>query len=316
MNFGVIGCSDYFTEGLNYLFKNGYVPEFINGDDKVIDFKDIKRKFDLELLVCLGYPHILKKEEIELFPKGVINFHAGLPHYRGRHPINWMMIDGLKEIPISVHYIDEGIDTGDIIVEDYVKIERDDCYPDVRKKIIELEKKLLVISLKQIETNSVYRRKQTEVFKYTKKRTPEDSRIDWNKSSLELHHFINALSSPMPNAFMDYKGEEIKINKSYIGKNVGEILTKTTDGRYVLSALDGVLLVDLKKEKGGKNKMEGKQYVVKFGKRIEDVIKDWNIEMGRKALYEYEVANNEDYETLITQIKQVVKDEINKYNDK
>jgi len=113
-----------------------------------------------------------------------------------------MLIHGLDEIPVAIHYMDEAIDTGDVIVSDTIMVERDDDYNSVMHKITAIGGQLLFSEIKQIESDTVYRQKQNKTrLGYFSRRTPADSKIDWSKNSNDLHNFVRALVDPMPNAF-------------------------------------------------------------------------------------------------------------------
>jgi methionyl-tRNA formyltransferase len=201
----------------------------------------------IELLVCFAYPKILKKEEIDLFKKGCINYHSGLPKYRGRHPLNWMIIDGLKNIPNAIHYMDTGIDTGDIILKKNIICDREDDYASLLNKQTYLSQEMMLEAIHLIEAGNVKRSIQNKnELGYTRKRTPEDSKIDWKKESRELHNFISALVNPMPNAFSMKKKShtKVEIKKSIIGDDCGVVLAELEKYKYVISTGDGIVLVD------------------------------------------------------------------------
>jgi methionyl-tRNA formyltransferase len=244
IKFAVAGSLNY-KDKINYLSNHGYNPELVIGDEDIISYKDIIKKKGIELLVCFAYPNILKNEEINLFSKGCINYHSGLPKYRGRHPLNWMIIDGISKIPNAIHFIDEGIDTGDIIIKrDIIRNREDDYYSLLSKQTI-LSQELMLEAICMIESGEVIREPQFKSdLGYTRKRTPEDSMLDWRKTSSEIHNFVSALVDPMPNAFSKINGKKIEIQKSYIGNSYGIVLGSVADGRYVISTGDGVVLVD------------------------------------------------------------------------
>jgi methionyl-tRNA formyltransferase len=161
-----------------------------------------------QLCVLVNYPHIVNKEFIAQFPKGVINLHAGmLPNYRGRHPVVWAMINGESKIGLTVHYVDENIDAGDIILQDSIPITCNDKYDDVLKKINEEGSRLLLQAVDLIDQDKAPRTPQTEGT-YYKRRTPEDSNVacimNDNLTPRKLVGFINALSGTMPNAYIDF----------------------------------------------------------------------------------------------------------------
>ena len=159
--------------------------------------------------------------------------------YRGRHPLQWMLIDGVTEIPVAVHVMDEGIDTGPILAQASVKTDMNETYTSALAKVTDTVGPMLIKAMDRIEAGQ-------EALPQLKKRpclprrTAADSEFSFNYPSKKVHDFINAMSDPMPNAFSGshtYK-------RSYIGERPGEVLATCTDGRYVISTFDGVVLVD------------------------------------------------------------------------
>ena len=248
IKFCVAGSLNY-MEKIDYLIMNGYTPELIISDDNVMAYREIISKKKIELLVCFAYPHILSEEEIALFKEGCINYHSGLPKYRGRHPLNWMLIDGVKIIPNAIHFMNKGIDTGDIIIEKDIAVEREDDYASISKKQTVISQELMVEAIRLIEDGKITRKKQNKAeLSYTKMRIPDDSKIDWNKASLDVHHFISALVDPMPNAFGICSQGKVEIKRSIVGHDCGLVLGSLGDNRYVISTGDGVVLVITDKE--------------------------------------------------------------------
>tara|TARA_B100000795_G_scaffold123884_1_gene92339 strand:- start:395 stop:901 length:507 start_codon:yes stop_codon:yes gene_type:complete len=156
-----------------------------------------------------------------------------------------MIIDGLKTIPMAIHYIDESIDLGDIILEDTFTRERGDDYFSLTQKHALLSQKMLLEAIRLIDSGNVVRKVQDrDKVRYIKRRTPEDSKIDWGKTSYEIHNFISALVSPMPNAFCFDNKSKVAISKSNIGDSFGMVIGQLNDFTYVVSTGDGVILVE------------------------------------------------------------------------
>lgn len=115
------------------------------------------------LLVNIGRSYIYKASDIVKYPRGIINVHTSLlPKYRGRHPVDWAMEFKEQEIGITVHYIDTGIDTGDIILQDSVPYYVGEGYDSVIAKLVRAAPRITLTAIEQIEHNCVYRRKQDE----------------------------------------------------------------------------------------------------------------------------------------------------------
>jgi methionyl-tRNA formyltransferase len=222
LKFKVIGSGEYLRKGLAYLFEKGLAPSE-----------------DAELLVCLAHPEILRKDTLEQYPKGCINFHCGLPNYRGRHPLQWMLIDGVPEIPCAVHFMDEGVDTGRIVAEDVVAVDRNETYATALEKVTNTVGPLVVKAMTRIEKEGYVGRLQDRIVPVMPRRNPDMSAVSFNHPSRQVHCFINALADPMPNAFWGEK----KFKQSFSGSYPGEVIAETTDGRQVIATLDGVVLV-------------------------------------------------------------------------
>ena len=218
IRYAVAGSLSYFKSGLQFLRKSNLPPTLeISGECFIRDHATEIRDSGIELLVCLAFPKILTRRELDLFPKGCINLHAGLPKYRGRHPIPWMLIDGVDEIPVSIHFMDEGIDSGDVILQDTVLVSRDDNYASVLNKVHSLGNELLFSAIHQIGSGTAHRKKQHQIkMGYRAKRKPSDSEVSLSMSSIDLHRTINALSDPMPNAYCETKnGHEIILAQEF-----------------------------------------------------------------------------------------------------
>ena len=142
--------------------------------------------------------------------------------------------------------MDEGIDSGDVILQDTVLVLRDDNYSSVLSKVHAIGNELLFSAIHQIASGTEHRKEQhPRKMGYQKRRKPADSKVSLSMSSIDLHRTINALSGPMPNAFCEIKnGGEIIFTRSFIGDQPGEVLAKTECGKYIVSTGDGVIFVE------------------------------------------------------------------------
>ena len=209
--------------------------------------------FNYDLLVSMSFNQILKTEIINAAPLGFINCHAGaLPFYRGRNPLNWALINGEKACGVTVHYVDEGIDTGDIITQNMIPVSPDETYASLLEKMHDACADTLLEALTAITTNTVKRIKQTDIHPvgfYCGRRREGDERIHWQSTSQELYNFIRAISPPGPGARTQFaKGElalleaqlipEAPVYKAKEGEVVGR-----TDGGVVVKTKDTTLLI-------------------------------------------------------------------------
>jgi methionyl-tRNA formyltransferase len=217
---------------IDYLF-----PVNINSKD----FIETVKKYDSDLFVSMSFNQIFRSE-ILIIPKlGIINCHAGkLPFYRGRNIINWAIINDEKEFGITVHYVDEGIDTGDIILQRTYPISDNDNYNSLLEVAYFECASILYDSIKEIQLGNSKRIKQESIDAkgfYCGRRGIGDEIINWNQTSRELFNFIRSISKPGPMATSCIGDKIVKINKSkyisgvynYIG-TCGQLLAKTNEG--------------------------------------------------------------------------------------
>ena len=197
--------------------------------------------YDCDVLVSMSFNQIFRKDIINLTRIGIINCHAGkLPFYRGRNILNWVLINDEKEFGITVHFVDEGIDTGDIILQETFPITDKDNYRTLLDISYSSCANILYKSLVQVFEGKSKRIAQKSIHPvgfYCGIRGEGDEIIDWNNTSRDIFNFIRSISKPGPVARTFNENKEIKINNAnyikdapiYIGI-VGQILSKTVNG--------------------------------------------------------------------------------------
>ena len=225
------------------------VFENINSVSAVSRLKDYRA----DLFISMSYDQIIRKDLLKLPPKGFINCHAGaLPFYRGRNVLNWVLINGESEFGITVHYIDEGIDTGDIILQKNYPIYLSDNYNTLLERSYDYCSDLLMKSLLMIVDNKVIRIKQIDIDNigsYCQRRLPGDEILNWNLESEKINNFVRGITFPGPCARTFYGINEIMIIKSELTaekvnsnfKN-GTILKSQKD-KFLVKTKDNSLLV-------------------------------------------------------------------------
>ncbi|WP_230869331.1 methionyl-tRNA formyltransferase [Iocasia frigidifontis] len=208
------------------------------------EFLNQLKKYKCDLFVSMSFNQIFKKEIINTPEFKTINCHAGkLPFYRGRNILNWVLINDEKEFGITVHYVDEGIDTGDIVLQETYPITDEDDYSTLLSRAYTECANILYKAIKIIQSQDIKLMKQTDIHPvgfYCGKRKEGDEIIDWNQNSRELFNFIRALCEPGPMARSTLRDKVIKINKSKLVKNapnykgiVGQIVGKNQSGFIV-----------------------------------------------------------------------------------
>lgn len=215
------------------------------------EFIEIAETYKTDLFVSMSFNQIFKAAILSIPKFGVINCHAGkLPFYRGRNILNWALINDEKEFGITVHYVDEGIDTGDIIKQKcYPIIDSDDYNSLLQISYFECAA-ILYDAIKEIQANSSQRILQSTIHPvgfYCGKRGLGDEIINWNQTSRNIFNFIRSICKPGPMATTYFKELEIRINKAkmiheapnYIG-TPGQLLAKTKDG-FLVKTTDSFL---------------------------------------------------------------------------
>ena len=195
------------------------------------------KKYNCDLFVSMSFNQIFKNEIINLTKFKIINCHAGkLPFYRGRNVLNWVLINDEKEFGITVHYIDEGIDTGDIILQRNYEISDLDNYKTLLEKAYVECANILYDAILMFKKNQVKSQKQIELHPqgfYCTQRKKGDEILNFNQKSREIFNFVRAICSPGPNARVYLNKKEMKIIKVELIKeapiykcSVGVILQK------------------------------------------------------------------------------------------
>ncbi|TWX54062.1 methionyl-tRNA formyltransferase [Colwellia hornerae] len=214
--------------------------------------------FDADLLVSMSFNQILKKEIISLAKNGFINCHAGaLPFYRGRNPLNWAIINGEKQFGITVHYVDEGIDTGDIVEQRLFPIALTDNYATLLEKAVVECANVLHSAIIKINRGKLVKQAQSDIHPvgtYFGIRTFGDELINFNWPAERIHNFIRAICTPGPNARCFIAEQEYSIIVSelihgapkYIA-TIGEVVGRNDKG-VVIKVGDSTLLLKTMKK--------------------------------------------------------------------
>ncbi len=205
-----------------------------------------------DIIFSFYYRKMICREILEIPKLGAFNLHGSLlPAYRGRCPVNWVLINGEKRTGVTLHYMIDKPDAGDIVGQKEVEIEFRDTARTLYDKLCTAAKLLLDEVLPVIKTGRIPRRKQNlAVGSYYGGRRPEDGRIDWHKSAQDIYNLIRGVTEPYPGAFAFLKnGEKLIIwwaepVKSNIVKVPGEVEIKTEKIR-VYTGKDAIRLMDI-----------------------------------------------------------------------
>lgn len=227
-------------------------PEKINGEEAIREVSYLKP----DLFILAGYNRILKKEILSIPSRGAINLHGGrLPEYRGVAPINWQIINGEAMGGCVILFVDEGIDTGDIIAQELYEITMDDTAATILEKTLELFPPMLVNALNEIEGGTVKRIRQNPLEgRYYTRRYPRDGKIVWKEmTAVQIYNLIRALVKPYPGAFFTCRGKKIIVNRASLFQEdirgiPGRVSLFRGGGIVVIAKDRGILIEEISQE--------------------------------------------------------------------
>ena len=176
-----------------------YAPDDANHPLWVDRIKGMKP----EVIFSFHYRHMLNEEILNCAEQGAFNLHASLlPKYRGRAPLNWVLVNGEEETGITLHRMVKRADAGAIIAQQKVAIAAEDNALTLHHKLCEGTKQLLSHALPTILAGDFTEQAQDESqATYVGRRTPEDGRIDWQQTVQTTHNLVRAVTDPWPGAF-------------------------------------------------------------------------------------------------------------------
>jgi methionyl-tRNA formyltransferase len=243
--------NDTVLKDLSEKFKVPYLKHHnINSDL----FLETLRKYDCELFVSMSFNQIFKEAIISLPKFGIINCHAGkLPFYRGRNILNWALINDEKEFGITVHYVDTGIDTGDIVLQNNYEITDEDNYKTLLERAYVGCATTLYKAINKFKSpQGMTVIKQSSIHPvgfYCSARQIGDENINWNESSRDIFNFVRALCLPGPQARGFIGDQEVTINKAeeveqaICYKNIVGAVVGITEGGFLVKTADSVIKI-------------------------------------------------------------------------
>lgn len=174
------------------------------------------RELKPDLFVVVAF-RILPKELYTIPSKGSFNLHGSLlPQYRGAAPIQWSLINGDKQTGVTTFFLEDKVDTGNIILQEELPIDDADDFGSLHDKMMMLGSEVVLKTIDIIDLGNYSLIKQNNSFATpAPKITKEICEINWNKSAIEIHNLVRGLS-PYPGAFFNHQGKSYKIHKTKI----------------------------------------------------------------------------------------------------
>lgn len=237
---------------------------------------EIIKRLEPECIVVVSYGQILSKEILELPFYGCVNVHASLlPAYRGAAPIHWAIINGETKTGVTTMLMDEGLDTGNMVLHQPYEISREATTGEIYDALSKIGAETLLDTLDGLQKGTVTLIPQPDGFSYAPLLKREHEQLDWKWNAEKIYNRVRGLN-PWPGAFAFFRGEQVKVwqsklpvvqmeSKSSIeGTSPGEIISITEKG-IIISTGDGVIEL-LELQPAGKNKITAHDYI--NGRRI------------------------------------------------
>ena len=188
-----------------------YQPEKLRRNKEIVDtLKDINP----DVICVVAYGKIIPKEILEIPKYGCVNVHPSLlPQYRGSAPIQWAILNGDKETGVTTMYLDEGMDSGDIILQTKTPIDKDETSGELWDRLSKIGAELLVETLEKIENKTAPRIKQPKEFTLAPMLEKSQAKIDWeSKTAQEIKNLVRGLN-PIMGAYSVLNEKKIKFWK-------------------------------------------------------------------------------------------------------
>jgi methionyl-tRNA formyltransferase len=230
----------------NQYFTSKYIKD-INAPHIVEWISNLKP----DVIYCMGWSSLIKKELISVPTMGVIGYHpTELPYNRGRHPLIWTLVLGLKSTASTFFKMDEGADTGDIASQVIVEVTESDTAKTLYDKLTRTAKKQLIELTKQLKNNTVNWLKQpTNETNYWRKRSQKDGEINFSCSTKVIYNLVRAITKPYIGAHLMFNGQEIKVWSTSFGPNQkgnhepGKVLETDKKGNILVKTADGSIWI-------------------------------------------------------------------------
>lgn len=236
-----------------------YQPAKVRMPECVAELK----KYQADIIVVIAFGQILPKEILDMTPYGCINVHASLlPKYRGAAPIQWAIIGGEEVTGITTMQMDEGLDTGDMILKAEVLITETETGESLHDKLAATGAALCVETLEALEEGTaVFEHQAESPTPYAKMLDKKMGHIDWNKSAIEIELLVRGLNS-WPSAYTHWEDKVVKIWNAKaqpsieVSKEMAPgMVTEVTKDYFTVQTGEGTLRIN-EVQLPGKKRME------------------------------------------------------------
>ncbi|MBQ8041266.1 MAG: methionyl-tRNA formyltransferase [Lachnospiraceae bacterium] len=240
-----------------------FQPEKIKKEESVA----VLKQYEADLYVVAAFGQILSREILELPKFGCVNIHASLlPKYRGAAPIQWAVIDGVEKTGITIQQMNEGVDTGDILLQKEYYLAQDETGASLFDRLCDLGSEAIVEAISKIEEGSIVPVKQDESeATHAKMLTKSMGEIDFENEAAVIERLVRGLNS-WPRAYTYYKGKTMKIWRANVVSldknevNPGTVVAKDKESFTVVCGKDAIQILEIQPE--GKRRMSVRDFML------------------------------------------------------
>ena len=206
---------------LTQLCNRNIIPVRYTPDINLIKSIDWIRSHNPDVIFCFGWSRLLKPQLLKIAPLGVVGYHpAALPSNRGRHPLIWALVLGLSEMASTFFFMDEGVDSGDILSQQQVSITEKDDAGILYQKVTQTALNQLEQFVPAFASNNYQRIPQDHSKANTwRKRDRNDGKIDWRMTAKSIHNLVRGLTKPYVGAHFELNDKQIKVWKTKVIRN-------------------------------------------------------------------------------------------------
>ena len=225
---------------------------------------EVLKGLDIDLIVTCAYGQIIPKEVLDLPKRGCVNVHASiLPKYRGSAPIQWAIMNGDKKTGVTIMYMDEGMDTGDIIKCCEIPILDTDNVGTMHDKLSILGRDTLESVLDNLLNGIVIGIKQTDDYTMAPMIKREDEKINFSRTMRQVYNQVRGLND-FPGAYCIYEGKRLKVWECMESSNtypqlLDGTITKLYDNGFGVKVSNGEVIFTVV-QPDGKKRMDAKSY--------------------------------------------------------
>lgn len=235
-----------------------YTPKTLRSQETI----DLINSINADIIVVIAYGFILPKEILIAKKYGCLNIHPSkLPRYRGAAPLQRTIINGDRETAVCIMQMDEGLDTGDILIKQDIALPDNITLPQLHDICATIGAKLLTDTLNQIDSLPKIKQSENDVV-YAEKLKKEEGRIDWSESSFKIDCKIRGMN-PWPGVYFEHNGVLIKVLeavKNDISQSSCPPATVLNEEFEVVCGSGGTIKLT-KLKPSGKNEMSGRDYL-------------------------------------------------------